>query len=139
MSKNDLDAINHRHLHSIGKLYVMHSGLSSSLIAYEDACLHLWINHDARWKKDASTTARHIANDWRQCNPELALATHYKVEVNSTNPEAKKFWDKDLWELKILAKELGLDQDDWVKETYLTHSPNPSGHKRVWVSGAFDF
>ena len=83
MNNLDINAINQRYIHTIDKLYRMHGGLSSELMAFHNGVLYIDISVDDRWplkEKTLKGTALQIAQSWRG-NSELKHAFGYHVFI----------------------------------------------------------
>jgi hypothetical protein len=91
-NKDNLKAINTRHMHAIDKMYRMFAGLSSHLLAYEEGTLTLQVHHSKRWTKDPLTTAKQLAESWFFHNPEFKDAHTYSVYVHSSTYETGFFF-----------------------------------------------
>ena len=81
MEKAIRDKIVNHQVHNVDKFYRMFSGLSSMLDDYADSTIYLTIHKNSKWKKDNPTTARQLANSWRNFNDELKDAEKYQVTI----------------------------------------------------------
>lgn len=81
MEKAIRDKIVNHQVHNVDKFYRMFSGLSSMLDDYADSTIYLTIHKNSKWKKDNPTTARQLANSWRNFNEELKDAEKYQVTI----------------------------------------------------------
>ncbi|MCS5488907.1 hypothetical protein [Algoriphagus limi] len=83
MNKSRIQSINSHYRLAVGKYYVMHAGLSSSLLSYNKKEIRLLISYDSRWKKDPATTAYQVAKSWKTTSKALAKAETYHVTIES--------------------------------------------------------
>jgi hypothetical protein len=81
MKATQIKTITEKHIRKIDKFYRMFSGLSSELIEYNNDVIHLKIKVSKKWPKDSLTTAKQIAQDWKDFNSELKDAKSFVVEI----------------------------------------------------------
>ena len=87
MDIKTIEEINDHHIRHVDRFYRMFSGLSSRLTGYVGETLFLSVSINARWPKDANTTAKQIANSWTKFNPQLAGARFYDVSIQKMTSE----------------------------------------------------
>ena len=88
LSKQEVSKINSKHLHSVDKLYRMHTGVGSQLLSVKNDTLVLKINVNDQWltKKTLEQTSIQFLNSWKQNIKELQKCKYYIVYIYKSSP-----------------------------------------------------
>jgi len=83
LSKQEVSALNFKHVKSVDKFYRMFIGVGSQLVEAKNDCLTIEINVNDKWlaKKSLTATALHFLNDWKSFNKELQAFHYHRVYI----------------------------------------------------------
>ena len=88
LSKQEVSAINSKHLHTVDKLYRINAGVGSDLLSVKNDTMVLEVNINDQWleKKTLEQTSNQFLTCWKKFNSVLQKSRYYTVYVYNTSP-----------------------------------------------------
>jgi hypothetical protein len=88
LSDQEVSKINSEHIHSVDKLYRMHTGVGSNLLSVKDDTMVLEVNVNDKWltKKTLEETSIQFLNSWKDYNKILQNCKYYIVYIYKSSP-----------------------------------------------------